>query len=93
MKLPECFLLAFKGKDGKMVVLEFESEHYLSGKLKAAKDLGLWVRRLTAEELEAKEFKDVELYDMRHQPTSKIFHLEQWRNYLLCEDAEHSFSE
>ncbi|GEM_PF-4829614 len=32
MSPPERFLLAFQGTDGKKIVLEFESEHYLTGK-------------------------------------------------------------
>jgi len=69
-------------------VLEFESEHYLTGKWNAAKDLGVWVRRLTAEEFESEEFRGFQHYDMRHSPTSTIFHLEQWENYLMPEDGE-----
>ena len=88
MSEPERFLLAFQGNDGKKMVLEFESEHYLSGKLKAAKDLNVWVKRLTVEEFQSDEYKDVQHYDMRHSGTSKIFYLEQWKNYLLSEDGQ-----
>ena len=59
MSPPERFLLAFQGTDGKKMVLEFESEHYLTGKWNAAKDLRLWVRRLTMEEFESEEFSDI----------------------------------
>lgn len=87
MSLPERFLLALQGNDGKKIILEFESEHYLNGKWNAAKDLKVWARRLSAEEFETAEFGDVQHYDMRDSGTSKIFHLEQWRNYLLPEDG------
>ena len=87
MSSPERFFLALQGNDGKKIVLEFESEHYLSGKLKAAKDLGVWVRRLTAEAFESEEYRGVLHYDMRHSGTSTIFHLEQWRNYLKNENG------
>ena len=86
MSQVEQFLLAFQGNDNRKIVLEFESEHYLAGKLNAANDLGVWVRRLTLEELRSEEFRDVQVYDMRHDATSKIFHLEQWMHYLLAED-------
>ena len=90
MSLPERFLLAFQGTDGKKIVLEFESDHFLTGKWNAAKDLGVWVRRLTTEEFESEDFKEVQHYDMRHSATSSIFHLEQWKNYLKNEDGEPS---
>jgi hypothetical protein len=83
----ERFFLVLQGNDGKKIVLEFESEHFLSGKFKAAKDLGVWVRRLTAEEFESEDYRGVLHYDMRHHATSSIFHLEQWRNYLMNEDG------
>ena len=86
----ERFLLAFQGTNGKKIVLEFESDHYLTGKWKAAKDFGVWVRRLTAEEFESGEFSDIQHYDMRHSPTSSIFHLEQWMNFLMPEDGKPS---
>jgi hypothetical protein len=92
MPKSNSFLLAFQGKDNRKIVLEFESEHYLSGKLNAANELGMWVRRLTLEELRPEDFRDVQVYDMRHDATSKIFHLEQWRNYLLTEDKVLSHS-
>jgi hypothetical protein len=57
-----------------------------------ANELGMWVRRLTLEELRPEDFRDVQVYDMRHDATSKIFHLEQWRNYLLTEDKVLSHS-
>ena len=82
MSQTEQFLLALKGNDNRKIVLEFESEHYLSGKLNAANELGVWVRRLSSDEMQSEEFKDAQLYDMRHEATSTIFHLEQWRNYL-----------
>jgi hypothetical protein len=44
------------------------------------------------EELRPEDFRDVQVYDMRHDATSKIFHLEQWRNYLLTEDKVLSHS-
>jgi len=88
MSPPERFLLAFQGTDGKKIVLEFESEHYLTGKWNAAKDLRLWVRRLTTEEFESEEFSDIQHFDMRHSATSSIFHLEQWKNYLMNEDGD-----
>ena len=90
MTQAERFLLVFQFYDGTKVVLEFESEHFLSGKLKAAKDLKVWVRRLTAEELNSEEYQGVQHYDMRDSGTSKIFFLEQWRNNLLTEDEEPS---
>lgn len=90
MSPPERFLLAFQGTDGKKIVLEFESEHYLTGKWNAAKDLRLWVRRLTMEEFESEEFSDIQHFDMRHSATSSIFHLEQWLNYLVNEDGDPS---
>ena len=80
------FLLAFQGNDSRKIVLEFESEHDLAGKLNEANDLGVWVRRLTLEELRSEDFRNVQVYDMRHDATRKIFHLEQWRNYLLAKD-------
>lgn len=92
MSSPKYFLLAFQGNDGNKIVLDFESEHYLSGKLAAANNLGIWVRRLTAAELETEEFKEAQLFDMRHHVTSKIFHLEQWQNYLLNEGQEPSLA-
>ena len=92
MSQSDSFLLAFQGNDSRKIVLEFESEHYLTGKLNAANDLGVWVRRLTLEELKSKEFRDVQVYDMRHEATGKIFHLEQWRNYLLAKDKVLSYS-
>lgn len=92
MSSPESFLLALQGNDGKKIVLEFESEHYLNGKLNAANNLGIWVRRLTVEELQSEEYQDVQHYEMRHSATSKIFHLEQWQNYLLNEKNEPSIS-
>jgi len=82
------FLLALKCIDGKKIVLEFESEHYLSGKLKAAKNMKVWVHRLTAEEFESEEYKGIQPYDMRHDATSRIFHLEQWMHYLLYEGEQ-----
>lgn len=88
MSEPERFLLALQGNDGKKIILEFESEHFLTGKWNAAKDLKVWVRRLSAEEFESGEFEDVQHFDMRHSGTSTIFHLEQWMNYLLSEDGE-----
>ena len=87
MSPPERFFLVLQGNDGKKIVLEFESEHFLSGKFKAAKALGVWVRRLSAEEYESEEFKNVQHYDMRHPATSTIFHLEQWKHYLMNEDG------
>ncbi|MCH6579761.1 MAG: hypothetical protein IH802_05300 [Nitrospinae bacterium] len=90
MSPPERFLQAFQGTDGKKMVLEFESEHYLTGKWNAAKDLRLWVRRLTMEEFESEEFSDIQHFDMRHSATSSIFHLEQWLNYLMNEDGDPS---
>ncbi len=87
MTPPERFLLAFQGNDGKKNVLEFESEHYLTGKWNAAKNLGVWVRRLTAEKFESEEYRDVQHYDMRHSATSTIFYLEQWKNFLMPEDG------
>jgi hypothetical protein len=93
MSSQEHFLLVFQGNDGKKIVLEFESEHYLNGKLAAAKELGVWVRRLSAEKLKAEEFKDAQFYDMRHHATTKIFHLEQWQNYLVSEKKQSSLSE
>ena len=83
MSEPERFLLALRGKDERKIVLEFESEHFLSGKLKAAQDMELWVRRLTAEELKSDGYQDAQHFDMRHSSHSSIFHLEQWRNYLM----------
>ena len=91
MSLSEDFFLAFQGSDGKKIVLEFE--HYLNGKLTAANELGVWVRRLSAEELKAEAFRDAQLYDMWHHATSKIFHLEQWQNYLVSEKNQPSLSE
>ncbi len=90
MSYPEQFLLVFKFYDGTKVVLEFESEHYLSGKFKAAKDLKVWVRRLNAEEFDSEEYVGVQHYDMRDSGTSKIFFLEQWINNLMSEDPESS---
>ena len=66
MSPPERFLLVLQGTDEKKIVLEFESEHFLTGKWNAAKDLGVWVRRLTAEEFESDEYRGVLHYDMRH---------------------------
>jgi hypothetical protein len=86
------FLLAFEGNDSRKIVLEFESEKYLAGKLNAANDLGVWVRRLTLEELRSEDFRGVQVYDMRHDATRKIFHLEQWQNYLLTDDRVLSHS-
>ena len=88
MSEPERFLLALQCIDGKKIVLEFESEHYLSGKLAAAKNMKVWVHRLTAEELEFFFFKQKTAYEMRHEVTSRIFHLEQWMHYLLYEGEE-----
>ena len=88
----EQFLLVFQFYDGTKVVLEFESEHYLSGKFQAAKDLKVWVRRLSAEEFDTEEYYGVQHYDMRDSGTSKIFFLEQWRNNLMTEDGK-SFTE
>jgi len=79
------FLLAFQGNDSRKIVLEFESEHYLKGKLTAANNLGVWVRRLTLEEFESDGYQGIRPYDMRHDATSRIFHLEQWMHYLLYE--------
>ena len=93
MASPEFWLGAWQGSDGKKIVLEFESAHYLNGKLTAANALGVWVRRLTAEEFQSEEYRDVQHYEMRHPATSKIFHLEQWRNYLLNADEVPSRSE
>jgi len=92
MSQSDSYLLAFQGNDSRKIVLEFESEHYLSGKLNAANDLGVWVRRLTLEELRSEDFRDVQVFDMRHDATGKIFHLEQWQNYLLTEDRVLSHS-
>jgi len=88
MSPPERFLLARQGLDRKRIVLEFESEHFLTEKWNAAKDLGVWVRRLTIEEYESEEFRAVQLYDMRHSIHTNIFHLEQWKHYLMGEDGE-----
>jgi hypothetical protein len=88
MSQTKSFLLALKGNDNRKIVLEFESEHYLSGKLNAANELGLWVRILSSEEMQSEEFKDVQIYDMKHEATSKIFYLEQWQNYLMPQDTE-----
>jgi hypothetical protein len=88
MSQSDPFLLAFQGNDSRKIVLEFESKYDLAGKLNAANDLGVWVRRLTLEELRSEDFRGVQVYDMRHDPTSKIFHLEQWMHYLLCEGEE-----
>ena len=84
----KSFFLALKGNDNRKIVLEFESEHYLNGKLAAAKNMEVWHQRLTAEELESEMYKDIRPFDMRHDPTSKIFHLEQWMHYLLYEGEE-----
>jgi hypothetical protein len=86
MSQAERFLLALQGKDGRKIVLEFESEHFLSGKLKAAQDLDVWVRRLSAENFSSDEYKDALHFDMRHSSHSAIFHLEQWKNYLKTEE-------
>lgn len=86
MSSPECFLLALQGSDGQKIVLEFESEHYLNGKLNAANALGMWVRRLTVEDFQSEEYRDTKFYEMRHSATSRIFHLELWQNYLMSKD-------
>jgi len=83
----ERFLLMFQFYDGTKVVLEFESEHYLSGKFQAAKDLNVWVRRLSSDALNSGEYNNIQHYDMRDTGTSKIFFLEQWRNNLMPEDG------
>jgi hypothetical protein len=88
MSEPERFLLALQSIDGKKIVLEFESEHYLNGKKNAAQALKVWVRRLTAEEFESDGYQGIRPYDMRHDATSRIFHLEQWMHYLLYEGEE-----
>jgi len=88
MTPPERYLLAFQFYDGTKFVLEFESEHYLNGKLEAAKELKVWARRLTLEEFLSEEYAGCQHYDMRDSGTSKIFYLEQWRNSLLTEDRE-----
>jgi hypothetical protein len=92
MSQVEQFLLAFQGNDNRKIVLEFESEHDLAETLNAANDLGVRVCRLTLEELRSEEFRDVRVYDMRHDATRMIFQLEQWRNYLLTEDRVPSHS-
>ncbi len=86
MSKPERFLLALMGNDDKKIVLEFESEHFLNGKLNAARDLKVWARRLTVEEFKSDEYKDAQHYDMKHPATSKIFFLEQWKNYLQTDE-------
>ena len=88
MSEAERFLLALQCIDGKKIVLEFESEHYLSGKLAAAENMKVWVHRLTAEELESDGYQGIRPYDMRHEATSRIFQLEQWMHYLLYEGEE-----
>ncbi|MDH5763203.1 MAG: hypothetical protein OEZ51_09485 [Nitrospinota bacterium] len=85
MSQAERFLLALQGKDERKIVLEFESEHFLSGKLKAAQELDVWVRRLSAEGFASDEYKNALHFDMRHSSHSAIFHLEQWKNYLKME--------
>lgn len=88
MAPPERYLLAFQFYDGTKFVLEFESEHYLNGKLQAARDMKVWHRRLSVEDLMLEEFAGAQHYDMRDTGTSKIFYLEQWRNSLLTEERE-----
>jgi len=88
MSKPERFLLALQCIDGKKIVLEFESAHYLSGKLAAAKNMKVWVHPLSIEEFESEEYQGIRPYDMRHDATCKIFHLEQWMHYLLYEGEE-----
>ena len=90
MAEPERFLLVFKFTDGNKLVLEFESEHFLSGKFQAAKELKVWVRRLTGEEFDSAEYANVRHYDMSDSGTSKIFFLEQWKNNLMTEDGDSS---
>lgn len=85
MAEPERFLLVLQGSDEKKFVLEFESEQYLLGKLKAAKDMKLWVRRLTAEEFETEEYKGAKHYDMGHDVTNRIFYLEPLKLYWKYE--------
>ena len=88
MSESDRYLLALQCIDARKIVLEFESEHYLNGKLAAAKNMEVWHQRLTAEELESEMYKGIRPYDMRHDPTSKIFQLEQWIHYLLYEGEE-----
>jgi hypothetical protein len=85
MAEPERFLLALQCIDARKVVLEFDTEHYLAGKLEAAKNMKVWVRRVSAEELDSEEYQGLRPYDMGHEVTSRIFHLEQWMHYLLYE--------
>ncbi len=76
------FLLAVEGNDGAKLVMEFESEHFITGKMQAAEDLGVWCKRLTEKDLVSGDYEGAQLYDMTHHATSKIFFLEQWEHFL-----------
>jgi len=84
----ERFLLAIEGKDGAKLVLQFESEHFISGKMKAAKDLGMWCKRLSEEDMKSGQYDDAHIYDMAHHATSKIFFLEQWLHIFKMTNSD-----
>jgi len=69
------------------MVLEFESEHFISGKMKAADELGIWCKRLSDEDLISGDYESAKLYDMTHHATSKIFFLEQWQHFFKKTDG------
>ena len=86
MSSNEKVFLAFEGNDGFKVVLEFDSEQYMKGKLEAAKKLGLWCQQITLDEFLSNGYKGAHVYDMSHKGTAGVFHLDQWRNYLKSAD-------
>lgn len=84
----QAHLLVLKSNDGTYTVLEFESDHFLTGKMEAAIKLGIWCQKIELEDLDREEYRNARFFDMRDPVVCKIFFLEQWTHFFqLSEPA------
>ena len=92
MEEEQGYLLALKGKNGEVTILEFENETFLRGKEEAALQLGIWCRRLEVADLDDPEFQQARFFNMRDPVVCKIFFLEQWVHFFNTTEADSKVS-